>query len=73
MATQQIFAPRRELAHRTGPGLEVTLFWDVAENTTSIEIWHALTGETLHFAVPNATALDAFYHPLAYLQTADAA
>ena len=73
MATPGIFNPRRELAHRVGAGLEVTLFWDVADNSTSIEIWHATTGETLHFEVPNDVALDAFYHPLAHLQTADAA
>jgi hypothetical protein len=58
---------RRELAHRIGGGLEVTLYWNAADNSTSIELRH-LTSETrLRFAVPADQALDAFYHPLAHV------
>lgn len=59
----------RELAHRVGAGIEVTLLWDAAENTTSIELWHVATDQTLRFQVPGELALDAFYHPLVHLQT----
>jgi hypothetical protein len=54
-------------------GLEVALFWDAAEDSTSIEVRHAATGETLWFAVPGERALDAFYHPFAHLPIATAA
>ena len=59
---------RRELAARTGGGLEVTLYWDPADGSTSVEIWHAATGQTLAFAVPPERALDAFHHPFAHLR-----
>jgi hypothetical protein len=57
----------RELAHRIGSGLEVTLLWETEDDGTSIEITHAASGETLRFAVPPRDALDAFYHPFAHL------
>ena len=60
-------APDRELAHRFGSGLEVTLLWDAGDDSTSIEVRHAATGEALRFAVPARDALDAFYHPFAHL------
>lgn len=61
---------RRELARRTSGGVEVTLYWDSADDCTSIEIWQYASGETLAFAVPRERALDAFYHPFAHLPTA---
>jgi hypothetical protein len=64
---------RRELARRVGAGFEVTLFWDAVDDTTSIEIWHEASHETLCFAVPSEDALDAFYHPFAHLRTVAAA
>jgi hypothetical protein len=62
----------RELAHRAGGGIEVTLYWNADENRTHIEIRHAATEVTFAFAVARECALDAFYHPFAHLQTADA-
>jgi hypothetical protein len=59
--------PRRELARRVGGGIEVTLYWNGDDGRTSVEIFHAATGQTLHFAVPRRHALDAFYHPFAHL------
>ncbi len=58
---------RRELAHRVGSGLEVTLYWTAADNSASIEIRHVASETTLRFAVPTDQALDAFYHPLAHV------
>jgi hypothetical protein len=65
--------PRRELARRVGAGFEVALFWDAADDSTSIEIWHPVSQETLRFIVPTEDALDAFYHPFAHLRIAAAA
>jgi hypothetical protein len=57
----------RELAHRVSGGIEVTLYWSAADNTTSVEVFHAATETTLHFGVRGERALDAFYHPFAHL------
>jgi hypothetical protein len=61
--------PYRELAHRVSGGIAVTLFWCADDNRTSVEIYHAATGQTLRFAVPPRHALDAFRHPFAHLPT----
>ena len=58
---------RRELAHRAGDGLEITLYWSPNDNTTSVEVHHRATGETIAFPVPADRALDAFHHPFAHL------
>jgi hypothetical protein len=58
----------RELAHRVGSGLEVTLYWNAADNSTSIELCHIASGTRLRFRVSPEAALDAFYHPLAHVQ-----
>jgi len=58
----------RELARRVVGGLEVTLYWDAADNSTSIEVRHVASGTTLRSAVPGEDALDAFYHPLAHIK-----
>jgi hypothetical protein len=60
---------QRELAHRFGGGIEVTLYWNAADNSTSVEIFHPTTEQTLHFAVRREHALDAFYHPFVHMQT----
>ena len=66
MATANIINRRRELAHRIGGGLEVTLYWNTGDNTTSIEVRDLESETHLRFAVPADQALDAFYHPYAY-------
>jgi hypothetical protein len=60
-------AARHELARRVNGGLEITLFWDGRDNSTSIDIRDASTDETTSFRVPPGRALDAFYHPFAHL------
>ena len=64
---------RRELDRRVNGGLEITLYWNAYDNTTSIEVDHRATGETISFPVPTDRALDAFHHPFAYLAVAPAA
>ena len=70
MTTATVISRPRELAHRVGSGLEVTLYWNGADNSTSIELCHLASKTRLHFAVPPEDALDAFYHPLAHVQYA---
>jgi hypothetical protein len=64
---------RRELAQRVTGGIEITLYWNVYDNSTTIEVHHHATGETISFPVPAHRALDAFHHPFAHLATQKAA
>jgi len=57
---------RRELAHRTNDGFDVTLFWSKASNRVTISVFHARSSTALEFEVDGADALDAFNHPYAY-------
>lgn len=59
----------RELAHRTGDGIEVTLFWTKATNTVAVAVLDTRSGEALEFDVDGNAALDAFNHPYAYAAT----
>jgi hypothetical protein len=58
---------RRELAHRVSGGLEVTLYWHADDNSTSVEIRHAPSEQTLRYIVAPERALEAFYHPFSEL------
>lgn len=60
---------RRELAHRSSGGIEVTLYWNADDNSTSVDVFQAATGQRLQLAVPRECALDAFYHPFAHGST----
>ena len=57
---------RRELAHRTSNGIDVTLFWTKSTNTVTIAALDTHSGEELEFEVDGCRALDAFNHPYAY-------
>ena len=57
---------RRELAHRTNDGIDVTLFWSTASSRVTISVFHARSATALEFEVDGADALDAFNHPYAY-------
>ena len=56
----------RELAQRTGDGIEVTLLWNAACDRIWVQVYER-SGDTV-FEVPAAAdqALNAFYHPYAY-------
>jgi hypothetical protein len=60
---------RRELAHRTGHGIEVSLLWTESTNTVTIAVVDGHSGEELEFGVDGSRALDAFNHPYAYAAT----
>ena len=57
---------RRELAHRFGAGIDVTLYWDAVEEVVTVEVVDLAAGENFELAVPRSRALDAFHHPFAY-------
>ena len=56
----------RELAHRSGDGLDVTLVWYPAPNQVGVRVTDARSGESFELRVDPASALDAFEHPFAY-------
>jgi hypothetical protein len=60
---------RRELAHRSTNGIEVTLLWTGSTNTVGIAVLDTHSGEELEFDVDGSAALDAFNHPYAYAAT----
>ena len=59
---------KQELAQRVSGGLEVTLYRDTRDSSTSIELRHSAIKESISFRVPPDRALDAFHHPFAYLE-----
>ena len=63
---------RRELAHRTTDGIDVTLFWSQPSNRVTIEVLDSHSDEALEFEVDGVDALDAFNHPYAYAATGSA-
>ena len=63
------FADRRELAHRTSDGIEVTLFWSKPSNQVTVAVLDTRSGDALEFDVAGSAALDAFNHPYAYAAT----
>ena len=60
------FTERRELAHRTSDGIEVSLFWSRASNRVTLAVLDTRSDEALEFEVDGSDALDAFNHPYAY-------
>lgn len=57
---------RRELAHRTCDGIEVTLLWSKPSTQVTVAVLDTRSYEALEFEVDGSAALDAFNHPYAY-------
>ena len=60
-------AERRELAHRAGDGIDVSLYWDSVGDTLTLEVHDAKTDELFVLGVRRDRAMDAFRHPFAYI------
>jgi hypothetical protein len=56
----------RELAHRSGDGLDVRLLWDAASDRLTVAVADHRTGESFAIPAPRSNALHAFTHPFAY-------
>jgi hypothetical protein len=61
---------RRELAHRSGDGLDVTLLWCPAngpnDESTVVCVCDIRDGAYFEIATEPYLALDVYYHPFAY-------
>jgi hypothetical protein len=60
------FTERRELAHRSSDGIEVTLSWCQHTNRVVVTVLDSHSDDGLEFDVDGSAALDAFNHPYAY-------
>jgi hypothetical protein len=62
---------RRELAHRSGAGVDVTLYWDPSLDELIVCVSDERHG--VHFEIRPARylALDVYYHPYAYAELED--
>ena len=56
----------KELATRTGDGLEFTLFWSKSADRVRVAVADERFDERFDLDVANAEALAAFHHPFAY-------
>jgi hypothetical protein len=57
---------RQELAHRTGGGIEVTLFWSAADDALTVRVVDHFVEETFEMPVTRDRGNFAFNHPFAY-------
>jgi len=59
---------RRELAHRSGDGLDVTLVWVRGDDGDTVVVCVSDGREGAYFEIPAEPylALDVYYHPFAY-------
>jgi hypothetical protein len=56
----------KELDHREGGGVEVSLLWDSRSNKLAVRLVDAGSGDSFELPVESTYALDAFRHPYAY-------
>jgi hypothetical protein len=57
---------QKELAHRAGDGIDVSLYWDERTNRVTIRVDDARSDESFELDIEGRSALDAFRHPFAY-------
>ena len=57
---------RRELAHRSNAGIDVTLLWNEQTDELLVTALDSSTGELLELPAASERALDVFHHPFAY-------
>jgi hypothetical protein len=64
-ATNRQFG-RQELAHRTGDGIEVTLFWCSVDDSLAVQVVDQYSEDVFEVAVSQDRAVFAYNHPYAY-------
>ena len=57
---------KRELAHRSNNGIEVTLYWLDGTDRLAVAVADTGSGDSFELPVESRVALDAFHHPYAY-------
>jgi len=67
MSFDQMSAPARELAQRLSGTDEVLLLWHPESKRVELSVKDLVTGVSFHLDVAPGRAIDAFYHPYAYM------
>jgi hypothetical protein len=62
---------RRQLAYRSGDGLEVTLFWHPTTDELKVCVCDQRLGAYFEIRPEPHQALDVFYHPYSYAPLSD--
>lgn len=62
----------RELDRRTGDGIDVSLLWDPRTKGVLVAVTDTRLGGSFEFGIEPGDALEAFWHPYAYLAHGDA-
>ncbi len=57
----------RELDRRTGDGIDVALLWNPRTSDVTVAVTDTRHGAAVEFGVKSGEALEAFWHPYAYL------
>ena len=63
---------RRELAHRSGAGVDVTLYWHPTLDELIVCVCDERHGAHFEIRPARDLALDVYYHPYAYADLEDA-
>jgi len=71
MTVTEASQPLRELAHRAGDGLEVTLYLHPATDEITVCVCDERRGAFFVIRPEPHLALDVFYHPYSYASRAD--
>ena len=67
MVSELMSGSARELAQRLSGTNEVLLLWYPDSNRVELDVRELETGEGFHLEVAPESAIDAFYHPYAYV------
>jgi hypothetical protein len=67
----EITSPTRELAQRRSGTEEILLLWYPTTGRVAISIRDVTTGAGYHLEVDRGRAIDAFYHPYAYVTSSE--
>ena len=62
---------RRELARRSGAGVDVTLYWHPTLDELIVCVWDERHGAYFEIRPQRYLALDVYHHPYAYADLAD--
>jgi len=62
---------RRELARRSGAGVDVTLYWHPTLDELIVCVYDERQGAHFEIRPPRYLALDVYYHPYAYADLED--
>ena len=60
----------KELAYRSGGGMEVALFWSEGDGRLSVVVNDWQTGDAFEIDASGQNALEVFNHPFAYRRAA---